>query len=149
MSAATACGLAIAALLVLLAVIDLRVRRLPQPLAAALAALALLHGVLLAEVPAVPWGGLAAGLLVALPFWLLRRLAGRRGAAGTTKIGGGDVRLAFAVGCLLGPGGGLLAAAIGTGGVALAGIAARLAGRRQPALPLGPFLAAAVLLLWN
>ena len=149
MTAATACSLAIAVLLVLLAVIDLRVRRLPHPLTAALAALALLHGALLSEGLALPCGGLAAGLLVALPFWLLRRLASRRGAAGVTKIGGGDVRLAFAVGCLLGPGGGLLAAAIGTGGVVLAGVAARLAGGRQAALPLAPFLAAAVLLLWR
>jgi prepilin signal peptidase PulO-like enzyme (type II secretory pathway) len=136
------CTLAIAALLLMLAVIDLRHRRLPHPLTAALAVLGLAHGMLAGGTLAPPWGALGAGLLVASPFWLLRRLAPAPG-----RVGGGDVRLAFAIGCLLGPGGGLLAAMLATGGLALGGAAARLSGRGTVALPLGPFLAGAVLLL--
>lgn len=138
------CHAGILLLLLVLAVIDLRIRRLPHALTALLAGLALLRAWLDGD---SLWGALGSGLMVALPFWLLRRLRTRRARPGRPPVGGGDVRFAFAIGCLVGAGPGLLAAAAATAALALAGLAARLAGTRAAALPLGPFLALPVILL--
>jgi prepilin signal peptidase PulO-like enzyme (type II secretory pathway) len=140
------CQAGILLLLLVLAAIDLHARRLPHPLTAALAVLALLRAVLDGG---NPWAALGAGLVVGLPFWLLRRIGRHRATRGrpAAGVGGGDVRFAFATGCLLGAGPGLLAAAAATTALFLAGLAARLTGRRTAALPLGPFLALPVILL--
>jgi prepilin signal peptidase PulO-like enzyme (type II secretory pathway) len=151
------CQAGILLLLLLLAAIDLRHRRLPHSLTALLAALALLRGLLGSLLggggPLAALGAaLEAGLLVALPFWVLRRLARRhatasQGIVNRGGVGGGDVRFAFAVGCLLGAGPGLLAAALATASLFLLGLCARLAGARATAWPLGPFLALPAILL--
>jgi leader peptidase (prepilin peptidase)/N-methyltransferase len=117
-----------------IAVIDLRTRRIPDallvPAAFAATLLAALHGSLVVA--------LAAGVGAFVSFWLLRRLSVREGNA---ALGGGDVKLAGLIGLACGPS--LpMALLVGTGiGAALA-LALLLAGRpRRSFFPYGPALA--------
>lgn len=94
-------GALFGALLLAACVTDLRARRIPNVLVLALGASGLLFS--LVEHPIVPGaaraaGGMATGLAIWLPFWLLR------------KIGAGDVKLFAAAGAWLGPGGAVTAA---------------------------------------
>ncbi|WP_159998419.1 prepilin peptidase [Roseomonas sp. 18066] len=119
---------AVLALLAALALVDASQRRLPHPLTALLAGLGLLAAddILLA---------LVAGAMMAAPFWLLRRGASRG------RVGGGDLRFGFALGCLLGPALASATAALALALLALCALLLRGAGQRVAALPLGPFLA--------
>lgn len=115
-----------AAVLAVLAVTDFRRHRLPWRWMAALVALALLSAVLKGG-----WMGLVialvSGLVAALPFWTLRRLLPRDDAR--WRLGGGDLRLAFALGAWLGALPALLLLAVASG---LAGVAGFALKRAQP-----------------
>lgn len=135
------------ALGVLLAVIDVRCLRLPDPLVAVLAvstALPLAVVALLAGEPGrLARSAVAAGLSGAA-YLVIALLPGH-------GLGLGDVKLATVLGFVLGFAGwpavavGLVAPHLINGPVALALLAVRRAGRRTP-LPLGPALLAGALL---
>jgi leader peptidase (prepilin peptidase)/N-methyltransferase len=120
------------------AVIDLRVRRIPNwltyPAILVAVALAAYQGMLGQALI----GGLAGAGLFILPILLY----------GTKGAGGGDVKLAAFIGCVLGLSGTLMAmliAGLAASGVLLVGLATRRVSRRTP-VPFGPFLALGALL---
>jgi len=124
-----------AAVLVVLAVIDLRTRRLPNRIVLPAAALVLVAQIAIAPDRAVEWTLASAG---AFAFLLVAALINPAG------MGMGDVKLALLLGAALGwavaP-----ALFIGLSAAALAGVVliARggLTAARKTAIPLGPFLA--------
>lgn len=130
------------AVMLVLAAVDIAIWRLPHKLTMLLALLALTHAALTGT--SVPLA-ILSGLIVTLPLWLLRRIARRRPQADRRgAIGGGDVRIAFAIGCMLGAPQGMLVIALASAMVALASLALHLTGRRVAAMPMGPFLAITV-----
>lgn len=125
-------ALAATALLLCIALVDLRTRRIPNPLVLALLVCAALQVVLLEQ----PWTLAVLGLLAAGGmFWLLHLVG--RGA-----LGMGDVKLAAAIGALLGFPAALYGLLLG---MVLAGLAAAFlllsgrAGRKDP-MAYGPYL---------
>lgn len=118
-------------LLVAVSVCDIKSREIPDRLQAAIALLCLLQFSL--------WN--LAGVLAALPY-LLVALAG----PGTGGIGGGDIKLAAAIGLVLGLPASLTASLMGLAGFIAFGLACsaikKLKGRKErAAYPVGPFLA--------
>lgn len=127
-------ALVVTALLLCITLVDLQVRRIPDPLVLALVACA---GVQVLWLGQPDWGAAALGLAVAGGLFFLLALIGR-GAMGM-----GDVKLEAAIGALLGyP----LALAAVAAGVVAGGLAAlfllltRRAGRKDP-FAYGPYLA--------
>jgi leader peptidase (prepilin peptidase) / N-methyltransferase len=123
-----------AAVLVVLAVIDLRTRRLPNRIVLPAAALVLAAQIAIAPDRALEWTLAAAG---AFTFLLVAALVNPAG------LGMGDVKLALLLGAALGwavaP-----ALFIGLAAAALAGVVLIVRGgwaARKTAIPLGPFLA--------
>lgn len=119
-------------LLIAVSACDIKNREIPDSLQAAIALLSLLHF--------SPWN--LAGAFTALPY-LLVALAGN----GTGGIGGGDIKLAAAMGIVLGLPSGVAASAMGLSAFIVYGIICscvrRLTGRKgRTAHPAGPFLAA-------
>lgn len=118
----------------LIAIVDLRTRRIPDTLllSAAIAAMLLARGN--GSLPSALIAG-AAGFGM---FWLLRRLSLRRGPA---AFGGGDVKLAGVVGLVVGPSF-PVALIVGTGAGAAVALALLASGRsRRAFFPYGPALA--------
>lgn len=117
-----------ALIFVVLAVTDARSRRLPRPIMGAF---------FLAGGAAAAWRGGLAGLaiglagavLAAMPLVLLRRVLPRH-----WRLGGGDIRLAAALGLWLGAPAALLVLAAGAGLGAIWAAAAR-DGRQAPDIP--------------
>ena len=123
-----------AAVLVVLAVIDVRTRRLPNRIVLPAAALVLAAQIAIAPDRALEWTLAAAG---AFTFLLVAALVNPAG------LGMGDVKLALLLGAALGWG---VAPAlfIGLAAASIAGIALIARGgwaARKTAIPLGPFLA--------
>ena len=123
-----------AAVLVVLAVIDLRTRRLPNRIVLPAAALVLAAQIAIAPDRALEWTLGAAG---AFTFLLVAALVNPAG------LGMGDVKLALLLGAALGWG---VAPAlfIGLAAASVAGIVLIARGgwaARKTAIPLGPFLA--------
>jgi len=123
-----------AAILVVLAVIDLRTRRLPNRIVLPAAAFVLAAQIAIAPDRALEWTLAAAG---AFTFLLVAALVNPAG------MGMGDVKLALLLGAALGwavaP-----ALFIGLAAAALAGVVLIVRGgwaARKTAIPLGPFLA--------
>jgi leader peptidase (prepilin peptidase)/N-methyltransferase len=123
-----------AAVLIVLALIDLRTRRLPNRIVLPAAALVLTAQIALAPDRALEWTVASAG---AFTFLLVAALVNPAG------MGMGDVKLALLLGAALGwavaP-----ALFIGLAAAALAGIVLVVRGgwgARKTAIPLGPFLA--------
>ena len=119
-------------LLVAVSACDIKNREIPDKLQAAIALLSLLHF--------SPWN--LAGAFVALPY-LLVALAGN----GTGGIGGGDIKLAAAMGIVLGLPSGVAASVMGLSAFIVYGLICscvrRLMGKKgRTAYPAGPFLAA-------
>lgn len=119
-------------LLVMVSACDIKNREIPDRLQAAIALLSLLHF--------SPWN--LAGAFVALPY-LLVALAGN----GTGGIGGGDIKLAAAMGIVLGLPSSVAASIMGLSAFIVYGLICscvrRLTGRKgRAAYPAGPFLAA-------
>lgn len=118
-------------LLAMVSVCDIKSREIPDRLQAAIALLCLLRF--------SPWN--LAGVLAALPY-LLVGLAG----PGTDGIGGGDIKLAAAIGLVLGLPASLTASLMGLAGFIAFGLVCsarkKLKGRKEKsAYPVGPFLA--------
>lgn len=119
-------------LLVMVSACDMKKREIPDCLQAAIALLSLLRF--------SPWN--LAGVLTALPY-LLVALAGKEAGG----IGGGDIKLAAAMGIVLGLPGGVAASVMGLSAFIVYGLicscAGKLTGRAgRAAYPAGPFLAA-------
>lgn len=119
-------------LLAVVSACDIRRREIPDSLQAAIALLSLLRF--------SPWN--LAGILTALPY-LLVALSG----SGTGGIGGGDIKLAAALGLVLGLPAGVAASVMGLSAFIIYGLIRSCAGRRKgkkgkAAYPAGPFLAA-------
>lgn len=133
--------------LIVVAVIDVRTRRIPNRLTYPLTPALLVLFVLAALLEGAPSVALRAvlGGLVAFGFLLVLALINPRG------MGMGDVKLAGFIGIGLGYLGwpyvllGMFGAFLLGGGVAIALMAARLKGRKDT-IPFGPYLAAAALL---
>jgi leader peptidase (prepilin peptidase)/N-methyltransferase len=122
------------AVLIVLAVIDARTRRLPNRIVLPAACVVLAAQIAIAPDRALEW---VIAALAAFAFLLLAHLAYPRG------LGMGDVKLALLLGAALGS---AVAAAlmIGLLAAALAGIALLVKdgwGARRRTIPLGPFLA--------
>ncbi len=140
--AVAACALLVTALLLALSLVDLRVRRLPNPLVLALLGCALLQALWL-EQPTL--GAAAKGMAVALAVFGLIYLLGR-GAMGL-----GDVKLEAAIGALLGyPAvlAAMFAGIIASGIAAAALLVTRRAGRKD-AFAYGPYLALGAWLVYT
>lgn len=88
-----------AGLVAALAWTDLRARWLPAPLVMALAATGFGAAWLAGGWPRLAWAG-GSALVSALPLWLLA--VARPGPAARWRVGGGDLRFAFALGAVLG-----------------------------------------------
>lgn len=119
-------------LLIIVSACDIKNREIPDSLQAAIALLSLLNFSL--------WN--LAGVLTALPY-LAVALAGDRPGG----IGGGDIKLAAAMGIMLGLPAGLTASVMGLSAFIIYGFICfclrRLMGRKgKAAYPAGPFLAA-------
>lgn len=119
-------------LLVMVSACDIKSREIPDGLQAAIALLSLLNFSL--------WN--LAGVLTALPY-IAVALAGDRPGG----IGGGDIKLAAAMGIMLGLPAGLTASVMGLSAFIIYGLICscigRLMGRKgKTAYPAGPFLAA-------
>ena len=119
-------------LLVMVSAWDIKKREIPDSLQAAVALLSLLRF--------SPWN--LAGAFTALPY-LIVAMSGSR----TAGIGGGDIKLAAAIGIVLGLPGGVAASVLGLSDFNVYGITCtcvrRLTGRAgRAAYPAGPFLAA-------
>ena len=119
-------------LLIAVSACDIRIREIPDSLQAAMALLSLLRF--------SPWN--LAGVLTALPY-LLVALAGKKAGG----IGGGDIKLAAALGIVLGLPAGVAASVMGLSAFIVYGLicscTGRLTGRAgRAAYPAGPFLAA-------
>ncbi len=119
-------------LLVMVSAWDIKKREIPDSLQAAVALLSLLRF--------SPWN--LAGAFTALPY-LIVAMSGSR----TAGIGGGDIKLAAAIGIVLGLPGGVAASVMGLSAFIVYGITCscvrRLTGRAgRAAYPAGPFLAA-------
>lgn len=119
-------------LLVMVSACDIKNREIPDRLQAAIALLSLLHF--------SPWN--LAGAFVALPY-LLVALAGN----GTGGIGGGDIKLAAAMGTVLGLPSSVVASVMGLSAFIVYGLICScvrgITGRKgRTAHPAGPFLAA-------
>lgn len=119
-------------LLIIVSACDIKNREIPDRLQAAIALLSLLHF--------SPWN--LAGAFVALPY-LLAALAGN----GTGGIGGGDIKLAAAMGIVLGLPSSVAASVMGLSAFIVYGLICscvrRLMGKKgRTAHPAGPFLAA-------
>lgn len=119
-------------LLIMVSACDIKNREIPDGLQAAIALLSLLNFSL--------WN--LTGVLTALPY-LMVALAGDR----PSGIGGGDIKLAAAMGIMLGLPAGLTASVIGLSAFIIYGFIfsciGRLMGRKEKeAYPAGPFLAA-------
>ncbi len=124
--------------LVVLGVIDLEQGLLPDSLTWPLLA----GGLAWSWAVGPGWGWSALGLAICGGgVWLVG--LGYRLVRGRPGLGGGDPKLAAALGAWLGPQTGLLALAFGAGGGALYGLGLIALGRAgfKTALPLGPFLA--------
>ena len=124
-----------AAVLVVLAVIDVRTRRLPNRIVLPSAAVVLVAQIAIAPEHALEW---VVAALAAFLFMLVAHLAYPDG------LGLGDVKLALLLGAALGW---AVAAALAIGLIvaALAGLALLIRdgwGARKRTIPLGPFLAA-------
>jgi leader peptidase (prepilin peptidase)/N-methyltransferase len=131
--------LLVTALLLALAAYDWRWMLLPDklmlPLTMVVAVLAAVSAIVTSELRVVQ-GALAAALLGGGAFWLMA--AASRGRA----MGGGDIKLAFAMGLLLGLQGTMVAMFVAFNVAALAGvwlIVTRKRGRRDH-IPFGPYL---------
>lgn len=137
-----ACALVVSSLLLCITLVDFRTRRIPDGLVMALLAWAVVQGLWLGQ---PGWGLAALGLAAAGAIFLLLRILGR-GALGL-----GDVKLAAALGALLGfPAvlAGILA------GILIGGLAAAvllLSGRagRKDAFAYGPWLALGAWLVYT
>ncbi|MBN1297988.1 prepilin peptidase [bacterium] len=149
--------IAFTAILIVLSVIDLQTRLLPDVivlpglLTACLLAVMTLHPKGAAcwstTVSKAFFGMAAGGLPLLLLAWGYLKLTGREG------MGGGDIKLMFFIGALLGPGKVLLTLFIGSLVGAVAGsIALKLAhGDRHTQIPFGPFLSGAawISMMWG
>ena len=140
--------LAAAALLVAMAVYDARWMILPDKLTLPLMGLALGGDVVLALIqhsPRLLLGPVAAGLVVGVGFFALA--AGSRGRA----MGGGDIKLAAAMGLLLGIKGVLVALLVAFNVAAVVGLTLIVLRRRgrHDQIPFGPFLVlGTILAVW-
>ena len=119
-------------LLVIVSACDIKKREIPDRLQAAIALLSLLHF--------SPWN--FAGVFTALPYLLTAMIWN-----GEDGIGGGDIKLAAAMGIVLGLPAGMAASAIGLSAFIVYGCICsrvrRFMGRKgRTAYPVGPFLAA-------
>jgi prepilin signal peptidase PulO-like enzyme (type II secretory pathway) len=126
---------------VALTLIDVKIRIIPNELAAALLALSAVLAVLVRGPAALP--GRVVGLLVALTLFLVAMLI-----AGPGKVGGGDVKLAAAVGFAAGFPNVLMAVllmAVLSALAGAAGILARRMGKKTP-MPFAGFLMAGLAL---
>ncbi len=140
--AVAACALLVTALLLALSLVDLRVRRLPNPLVLALLGCALLQAIWLGQ-PTLAMAALGMGVALAVfgVIWLLGRGA----------LGLGDVKLEAALGALLGyPAvlAGLFAGVLAGGLAALFLLLTRRAGRKDP-FAYGPYLALGAWLVYT
>lgn len=137
-----ASALAVTALLLCVTLVDLRARRIPNELALALLAWAVVQLVWLGQ---PGWGAAGLGLLAAGGLFLLLRLLSR-GALGL-----GDVKLEAAIGALLGWPAVLAAifAGVLAGGAAAAFLLfTKRAGRKDP-IAYGPYLALGAWLVYT
>lgn len=130
------------AVLVALALVDVRVRRLPNPLLLALLGWGLVQALWLGR-PSLPMAGL--GLLAGGGLFFLVALTRR------SAMGAGDVKLAAVLGAVLGyplilPA--LLTAIVAAGIVALVLIATRRAGPKDY-MAYGPYLALGAWIVWT
>lgn len=135
-------ALLVTGLLVTISLVDFQVRRIPNALVLALLLLAVLQALWLGQ-PALT--ALALGLLAGGGLFLLLALLGR-GA-----MGAGDVKLAAALGALLGFPlvlRGLLWGVLAAGVVALLLLITRRAGRKDT-MAYGPYLALGAWLVWT
>ncbi len=119
-------------LLIMVSICDIKNREIPDGLQAAIAILSLLNFSL--------WN--LAGVLTALPYLVVALAGDRLGG-----IGGGDIKLAAAMGIMLGLPAGLAASIMGLSAFIVYGLVCsctrRLTGRKgRTAYPAGPFLAA-------
>lgn len=132
-------ALVVSALLLCIALVDLKTRRIPNPLTLALLLWAAVQGLWLGR---PGWAAAGLGLATAGALFLLFYALGR-GALGRGALGLGDVKLEAALGALLGfPAvlAGMLAGIL-LGGLAAAGLLLTgRAGRRDP-FAYGPWLA--------
>ena len=145
------------AMLTALSVIDLQTKLLPDSIVlpgligACILAVARLHpqmGAYWDIGPLQAFLGMAAGgLPLLLLAWGYERLTGREG------MGGGDIKLMFFVGALLGPGRALLTLFIGSfSGAVIGSIILRMGNlSRNTQIPFGPFLSAAawISMMWG
>lgn len=140
--AAGICALVVTALLLCIALVDLRVRRIPNELVLALLVWAVVQILWLGQ---PGWGAAALGLAVAGGVFLLLRLAGR-GAMGL-----GDVKLEAALGALLGSPAVLAAMVAGilAGGLAAAVLLLTRRAGRKDAIAYGPYLALGAWLVYT
>jgi leader peptidase (prepilin peptidase)/N-methyltransferase len=126
-------------LLLILAVYDARWLILPDKIIAPLVVVALMYSTTMAWLthsPQVLLGSLEAAAIAGGFFWLL--VAGTKGRA----MGGGDVKLAFAMGLILGAQGTAVGLLVAFNTAALVGvvlIVSKLKGRKDQ-IPFGPYL---------
>jgi prepilin signal peptidase PulO-like enzyme (type II secretory pathway) len=140
--AIAACALVVTALLLALAIVDIEVRRLPNPLVLAVLGCAVLQALWLGK-PTL--GAAATGMAVALAVFGLIYLLGR-GALGL-----GDVKLEAALGALLGWPAVLAAIFTGVlaGGAAAAFLLLTKRAGRKDAFAYGPYLALGAWLVYT
>lgn len=140
--AVAACALVVTTLLLALAMVDIQVRRLPNPLVLAVLGCAVLQALWLGK-PSL--GAAAIGMAVALAVFGLIYLLGR-GALGL-----GDVKLGAALGALLGYPAVLPAmfAGVVAGGLAAAFLLLTRRAGRKDAFAYGPYLALGAWLVYT
>lgn len=148
---------AVSAVLLALSVIDLQTKLLPDCIVlpsligACILAVATLYEPIEQLWPVQPtdafFGMAAGGLPLLAVAWIYMQLTGRDG------MGGGDIKLMFFIGALLGPAAVLLTLFIGSLSGSIIGLVyLRLQGReRHTQIPFGPFLAAGawISLMWG
>ncbi|WP_298431858.1 A24 family peptidase [uncultured Jannaschia sp.] len=140
-------GGALLAILGAIAVIDLRTRRIPDPLNVALALSGLAAALVLDG--QVPWPSLLAATVVGAALWIIAEIFRRR--RGLTGLGLGDIKMIAAAALWVSPWNLPLVLVVATVGALVAVGVGAVAGRRTDRLtriPFGPFIGLGLMLTW-